>query len=146
MDYKKNNVEEEGHYRGYNKFQGRLYHLTEVHNEEDIVGKYCFGVEVPGVNHKAKVFTMSVRYYDNEPNNDDKDIKRPAIFATESECNAFMRQLRFPDNVLRMVKIDSDLFHKDIFPTYGAYIVRESKVKLPATDGGVDLSGLAPLV
>ena len=118
------------HYKGYNKFQGRLYLLEEVHDPSLIIGKWCIAVEVPGVVHKARVFTMSVRYYDNEPNNDAKDIKRPAIFDSEIECRTFMSELRFPDMALRILYIDNEVCAK-MPKNIGCYLVKKSGVALP---------------
>lgn len=117
-------------FEGDFRFQKRKYHARETHNENEIIGCWCIGLEISGVNHKAKVFTISVRGYDNEPNNDEKNIKRPAIFKTEEECKTFMSELYFPDKPLRTVQITSDIYHRDVFDKSGAYLVQKPIILL----------------
>ena len=115
------------------QFQKRKYMIEEFHEKDEIVGKYCIGVEVPGVNHNAKVFVIGVRGYDNGEYKDGvdvKDIKRPAIFETEKDCALFAKELYFPDSPLRVIKITDDIFYKDIFPNVGAYLVRKPLIHL----------------
>ena len=124
-DLEKGKKPDKDHYKGVIHFRGRTYLLEEIHDPNEIRGKYCIAVEVPGVVHKAQVFTMSVRYYDNEPNNDAKNIKRPAVFETEYECKMFMSELYFPDKALRLLPIDDEVCSK-MPKDVGCYIVKKS--------------------
>lgn len=120
-------------YKGLIKFQKRSYVIEEHHNREEIVGKFCIGIEVPGVSHNAKVFVMGVRGYDNGEyvdGKDIKDIKRPAIFDSIEDCRLFAEELYFPKAPLKIIKITEDLFNKDIFPQVGAYLVRKPLIQL----------------
>lgn len=131
-------IVKDNYYHGSIRYQKRNYWLDEVHDIEKFVGKYCIAVEVPGVNHDPQIFTISVRYYDNERNenpeaNNDNEInyKRPALFETKSECLRFMSQLYFPDKHLRIHQIDNNLCRHKLFIEFGAYFVKESRILVP---------------
>lgn len=116
-------------YRGVIKYQKRKYLVTEYHSPSDIIGKYGIGVEVPGVMHKARIFVVGINGVDcRRFPNDDLAIQRPVIFDTQEECIRFMSQMYFPDFALRDVYITDDLYHRDIFPTMGAYKFEESRL------------------
>jgi hypothetical protein len=119
-------------FHGLKKLQKRDYWIDEVHGYDNIIKKWCIAVEVPEVNHPAMIFTISIRGYDNEPNNDDKNIKRPAIFNTREEAELFASELFFPDKHLRIVFIGTDVANHPLFIKEGAYLVKKPSIILPS--------------
>ena len=121
-------MKDEG-FHGLRKFQKRNYWFDEVHKIEDIEGCYCIAVEVPGVNHDPQIFTVSIRGYDNECNNDDKNIKRPAIFGSERDCTIFMNEMRFLHKTLRIIQIDRGVASHKLFQEVGAYKIHKPLIQ-----------------
>lgn len=124
-------------FHGLKKFIKTQYWLDEVHSRDEIVGKWCIALEVPGANHDPIVFTMSVRGYDTnetsapENNNDEKCIKRPAIFETSDECKRFASEMFFPQTTLKLIRIGDFVFNHQVFAKNGAYIVHKPIVEIP---------------
>lgn len=116
-------------FHGLKKFQKRNYWFDEVHQQDEIEGCYCIAVEVPEINHKPQIFTVSIRGHDNECNNDEKNIKRPAIFSSEADCTIFMNEMRFLHKTLRMVKIDHAIVSNKIFQEVGAYKIHKPLIQ-----------------
>lgn len=116
-------------FHGLKKFQKRNYWFDEVHNLDEIEGCYCIAVEVPEVNHDPQIFTVSIRGYDNECNNDEKNIKRPAIFESEKDCTIFMNEMRFLHKALRLVKIDRTIASHKLFHKVGAYKIHKPLIQ-----------------
>jgi hypothetical protein len=118
-------------FHGLKKFQKRNYWIDEVHGYDKIIKKWCIAVQVPGVNHDPQIFTISIRDYDNEPNNDDKNIKRPAIFESREDAMEFASEMYVPDDRLRLVRIGTDVANHKLFNENGAYLVRKPKLLIP---------------
>lgn len=118
------------YFHGLQSFMKRKYWIDEVHNIDEIIGQYCFFVQVPEVNHDPMIFTISIREYDNGYNQDDLDIKRPAIFDNEYTCREFMNELYFPDKRLLLMHIDREIALHKLFKEFGAYSVRKPLIDL----------------
>lgn len=112
-------------------YNRRQYWVDEVHDPGKIKGKWCVNVEVPGVNHDPKIFTISVRGYDNEPDNDALNIKRPALFYTLDDARQFCDELHFLKTSLRATMINDSLMNHKIFKEIGAYLLKISNIVLP---------------
>lgn len=109
----------------------RQYWVDEVHDFNKIKGKWCVNVEVPGVNHSAKIFTISVRGYDNEPDNDELNDKRPALFYTKEDAQLFCDELYFLKSSLRVTLINNALVNHKVFKEMGAYLIKRSNITIP---------------
>lgn len=112
-------------------YNRRQYWVDEVHNIEKIKGKWCVNVEVPGVNHDPRIFTISVRGYDNEPDNDTLNIKRPALFYNIDDARKFCDELRFLKSSLRATLVNDALANHKIFKEIGAYLIKISNIVVP---------------
>lgn len=112
-------------------YRNREYWVDEVHDPEKMKGKWCITVEVPGVNHSPKIFTISVNEYDNEADNDALNIKRPALFNTIDDARIFCEDLMFLKSALRVTNLTDDLVHHKLFKEFGVYIVRRSSIVIP---------------
>lgn len=119
------------YFHGTIRYQMREYWLDEVHDPEKFKGKWCINVQVPGVNHDPQIFTIGVNDYDNEPDNDEFDDKRPALFYTLEDARAFCMEMHFPQKTLRLNQITEDLIHHKLFATMGAYLVKRSTIVIP---------------
>ena len=117
-------------FHGLQSFMKRKYWFDEVHNIDEIIGQYCFFVQVPEVNHAPMIFTISIREYDNGYNQDDFNIKRPAIFNDEYTCREFMHELYFPDKFLLFMQIDRGIALHKLFREVGAYSVRKPLIDI----------------
>lgn len=115
-------------------YKRRQYWVDEVHDMEKIKGKWCVNVEVPGVNHDPRIFTISVRNYDNEPDNDALNIKRPALFYDLDDARRFCDELRFLKSSLRATLINDALVNHKIFKEVGAYLIKISNIVVPKKD------------
>lgn len=112
-------------------YNRRQYWVDEIHDPNKIKGKWCVNVEVPGVNHDPKIFTISVRGYDNEPDNDALNIKRPALFYSLDDVRKFCDELHFFKKSLRATLINDALMNHKIFKEIGAYLLKISNIVVP---------------
>lgn len=124
-------------YHGVNRFQGNYYVLDESRDREEYIDCYCIGVDIPEGKTEPLIFTMTVRGYDNELNqnprrNNDKFpcYKKPAVFKTEYDCRLFMETLNFPDKPLKCIKITKGIAYHKTF-NGGAYFVKKSAIVPP---------------
>lgn len=125
---------DDGYFHGTIRYRRREYWLDEVHDPKKIKGKWCINVEVPGVNHDPRIFTISVNEYDNEPDNDELNNKRPALFNTINDAELFCHELYFLQTSLRINCITDELLHHKLFEEMGAYIVKRSNIVIPKLD------------
>ena len=121
----------DNYYHGECRFYEHLYKVDEIHDPLQMIGKWCISVQIPGVNHTPKIFTFAVRGYDNEPNNDELNNKRPVLFYTEKEVTEFCNLMYFPKQALRIHEITNELVNHKLFIEMGAYLAKRSDIIIP---------------
>lgn len=118
-------------YHGIIHYRFREYWVDETHDIEEIKGKWTISVQVPGVNHKPQIFTIAVNGYDTEPDNQDLNDKRPALFYSEAEAEAWANEMGFPQGTLKIVEIKPEVANHNLFHEMGAYLIKKSTIKIP---------------
>lgn len=113
-------------------YYNREYWVDEVHDLNKLKGKWFIHVQVPGVNHDPKIFTISVRGYDNEPDNDAFNDKRPALFYTLDDARKFCDNLHFLKSALRATCLTESILNHKIFKEMGGYLIKISNIIIPS--------------
>lgn len=104
-------------------FQNQLFHVDEIHDENEIVGKFCV-VMVPD----DKIDQLLMFSFRTDP----KRTRRPVMFNSYEDCIYWLRICYANPQIARVIEITKAMYTNNNFQSTGAFLMRSSDIILPS--------------